>query len=1572
MKKKILIIIYLTVLIPFWVLSQSPPSYNSSTTNLNSILDSSKNNKLFYFNFEYSKNTDSFFIDYKAHFGFGSIDNFAVSRKSIDEYGITHTYYKQYYNQIEILGSDLHLQTKSGSKSILNGTLYPIDSLDLSNLIADSQAINTAIGSFATNTAYNSESDIRPAPITIKKVAIYIGQSFIVAYVVNLDVENDKYSNIDVYINAKTGSIIAKRNVTRSNSNGCTLHYGNQNFRTLDSTKLTHFGCRPRGHNYLGRNIFLDTSRNIDFWTYYTQIRWDTFKDVNGIIQNTIVRNNYVFNVPSSPLTNIGCTGSDNLLKSGIEAHWLIDKFIDMVQVKYKHKLDSTQLNTGFVCNHDPDVTNSNKKFFNIVLSDNPSTINNAFASGSSIVFGRRVTNYELEKKDPPVFLLNADVAGHEMGHFMTRNLRGGSGLTYERESGAIEEGIADIMGSLLERYISNGFNANKTPNWILSEDCNGLPTYDFINGSKGFPYVRNMAYPQEKNMPNYIGSPYWKIPAPSCCTLSNETDNCWVHHNSSILAKWFQLLVDGGTNQGSPYQYNVPAMQIDSLVKLFLYTVRYSINDDVTFQDFYNLSLANCNTLFPASVRASYVNSIKLAWWSVGVGNPSRARTTYIISANAELTSLDHIRDPMVGTPNNYVVSHKDFILLGDFKISQGKTLTCKDCNFYVRNNGAIIFKENSKGKFDSCLFTSRDTTPIVSCTTSAQSLWKGIQMYPYGTMCIDNIAINPSIELKNSQIEYATVGVISGSQYICDHQPSAPSPANGWRNQYGGNVTINNSKFINNIRDVVYGRSDFQDYNLTITNSSFIYNDFASVQKTKCIFVTGNYNPILREELNDQKNYSINTKNYNPIVIDNCIFSTLFEYSFPTIPVTGVELLLSLNNQVRDMSIVSISNSVFRGFKTDIKAKGLSEFVCRKNDFRNSETGVEVTHSTNAYILSNNFTRTNYSIDLRNSVLDDNSNHSIGNNIDTNKFYYLFDGMSQYENKKEVYLSNTRNTSLMENYVFSQIHSGSFSDPAYVAFHIVGTDNTRVKNNFFDKEVCQGVDGNWNLDNNCLSMKHEVPVVWERHDNNSGYFVNNTISNWWTRGIHTRYHNRNVRIKCNDLFPTKAPDHTAIFIDSGELKNQGEYSSLPANSCNQNNGIYPAANRFLYRSNGLAVNDNCTYPTLIQQTQQGISSASRQVAIRPHNLPSGYVWRYYTQQRDLSNVFTPKTDCYSLSSFISVSNCPNGSPGYTIQPNTCDESNLYLIKKPEGGLGSGTPCEYISVWKDHRVSLIQQLQSEPVICADNSATQLRFEILDASFRKYLDIVDADDYIFNYVDTCDDFNLYESEIINSDIAISKYTLAERYIQRNQLSNASSLITNLNTTVPFESSILCDARLDHFNDEHPRYMKVLELELKQAQRANQGDTTKLSSQELAQLYTIRDQSLGKAAIKAEKLIEEYASDKLYRRVPGFSVQTTSTPVVVDTGILLPLTIFPNPNSGQFEVAFEYNQPYSQAQILIFKLTQPTQPVFSKTLTSYPPYIQESVQLNQAQAGLYTDILYINNQAKAGATVQISY
>ena len=243
---------------------------------------------------------------------------------------------------------------------------------------------------------------------------------------------------------------------------------------------------------------------------------------------------------------------------------------------------------------------------------------------------------------------------------------------------------------------------------------------------------------------------------------------------------------------------------------------------------------------------------------------------------------------------------------------------------------------------------------------------------------------------------------------------------------------------------------------------------------------------------------------------------------------------------------------------------------------------------------------------------------------------------------------------------------------------------------------------------------------------------------------------------------------------------------------------------------------------------------------------------------------------------------------------------------------------------------------------------------------------------MINYADTCSDFNSYEFEIANSNIAISKYTLAERYIQRNQLSTASALINNIKYSEPLERQIFCDNRLDHFNEEHARYVQILELELRQAQRLDQGDTTKLTGQELAMLYAYRDQSYGKAAIKAEKLIEEYTADKLYRRVPGFSVQTTTTPVVIDTTELLPLTIFPNPNSGQFEVAFERNQPYSQAEIIMFKLTQPSQPVFTKTLTSYPLYIQESVHLSQAQAGLYSVILYINNQAVAGATVQISY
>ncbi len=148
MKNKLIVSIYMVAMCFYQVVSQAPPSYNATASSLIGILDSAKHDKFFYLNFEYSKSADSFFLDYKSHFGFNSLDSFGVIRKITDEYGITHTYFNQYYKKIVLYGSDIHLQTRPGSKTYLNGSFYPISSLNDTILISDSQAIAIAKASF--------------------------------------------------------------------------------------------------------------------------------------------------------------------------------------------------------------------------------------------------------------------------------------------------------------------------------------------------------------------------------------------------------------------------------------------------------------------------------------------------------------------------------------------------------------------------------------------------------------------------------------------------------------------------------------------------------------------------------------------------------------------------------------------------------------------------------------------------------------------------------------------------------------------------------------------------------------------------------------------------------------------------------------------------------------------------------------------------------------------------------------------------------------------------------------------------------------------------------------------------------------------------------------------------------------------------------------------------------------------------------------------------------------------------------------------------------------------------------
>ncbi len=131
------------------------------------------------------------------------------------------------------------------------------------------------------------------------------------------------------------------------------------------------------------------------------------------------------------------------------------------------------------------------------------------------------------------------DVMGHEFGH---GTIQFTSGLVYTpQESGALNEGYADIIGTTIEfRYQPDGTDAYGTAphnnpgesDWLIGEDC---WTLNYA--------MRNMREPHDVEDPSYYQGTYWD-------SAQEE------HNNANPLTHAFYLLSEGGsgTNDGHAY----------------------------------------------------------------------------------------------------------------------------------------------------------------------------------------------------------------------------------------------------------------------------------------------------------------------------------------------------------------------------------------------------------------------------------------------------------------------------------------------------------------------------------------------------------------------------------------------------------------------------------------------------------------------------------------------------------------------------------------------------------------------------------------------------------------------------------------------------------------------------------------------------------------------------------------------------------------------------------------------------------------------------------------------------------
>ncbi|WP_069885173.1 M4 family metallopeptidase [Streptomyces luteocolor] len=210
----------------------------------------------------------------------------------------------------------------------------------------------------------------------------------------------------------------------------------------------------------------------------------------------------------------------------------------------------------------------------------------NAFWDGEQMVFGDGDGELFLD------FTIPVDVIGHELTHGVTQY---SANLDYFGQSGALNESVSDVFGSLIKQY-ALGQNAEEA-DWLIGAGLLGPR----INGEA----LRSMKAPGTAYDDPQLG----KDPQPATMDdyVRTGRDNGGVHINSGIPNHAFYLLASalGGNAWERAGKIWYAALTGGEL------------STDAQFDDFARLTAATARTLFG---DGDEVQAVLKAWSQVGV----------------------------------------------------------------------------------------------------------------------------------------------------------------------------------------------------------------------------------------------------------------------------------------------------------------------------------------------------------------------------------------------------------------------------------------------------------------------------------------------------------------------------------------------------------------------------------------------------------------------------------------------------------------------------------------------------------------------------------------------------------------------------------------------------------------------------------------------------------------------------------------------------------------------------------------------------------------------------------------
>lgn len=201
--------------------------------------------------------------------------------------------------------------------------------------------------------------------------------------------------------------------------------------------------------------------------------------------------------------------------------------------------------------------------------------------------------------------LATLDIVAHEYGHAWTQY---SSNLTYQDESGALNESFSDIAGASVEFYAQPdgsayypNINAG-TSDWLMGEDAwlSSTALRDMRD-----PTNTATVGPGNEQPSRYHGT-YW---------YTGIGDNGGVHYNSGVQNFVFYLLTEGGNSSNDGLPYNVTGIGIYNASLIAYRANTYYLTSSSTYSSARNAWVQSATDL-----NSSWVDSVKAVWNAVGI----------------------------------------------------------------------------------------------------------------------------------------------------------------------------------------------------------------------------------------------------------------------------------------------------------------------------------------------------------------------------------------------------------------------------------------------------------------------------------------------------------------------------------------------------------------------------------------------------------------------------------------------------------------------------------------------------------------------------------------------------------------------------------------------------------------------------------------------------------------------------------------------------------------------------------------------------------------------------------------